>query len=331
MLASQDGSDPLLMDNLSRAMDREFPEWGVLVDPPPVPEWTHFIDWLSRGLHGNLGYLERTATRRRSLSDGYPGYHSIVMGILPYDPTAFSPSPGPGHAEIARYAVGEDYHTRFEKAFTRVLSSISSYLPSGDKPLIKPDHGALLEKSLAQMAGLGRMGKNTLLIHPEFGSWFTIGSMLLKTPLPKREARPFLRDPCGGCSRCLEACPTGAFESAYLLDARRCLSYLTIERPDDDGAGLRKFSGDPWLFGCDRCQEVCPHNAGSTPSSPKAESPRFIPLDSGAETLVRGLRKVHGALSRVSLSRLRSRLEELRGSPSEPKVPGDGEKGRIPL
>lgn len=319
------------MDILSRAMDLEFPDWGILADPPPVPEWANFIDWLSRGLHGKLGYLERTAPRRRSLSDGYPGYRSLVMGILPYDPTAFSPSPGSGHAEIARYAVGEDYHTRFEKAFNRVLSRISSYLLPGDEPLIKPDHGALLEKSLAQMAGLGRMGKNTLLIHPEFGSMFTIGSMLLKTPLPERLARPFPRDPCGGCSRCLEACPTGAFESAYLLDARRCLSYLTIERPDDDGEGLRKSSGDPWLFGCDRCQEVCPHNAGPTPLSPEAFSPRFVPLDSNAETLVRSLRKVHGALSRVSLSRLLSRLEELRGSGFDPKVPEDGEKGRIPL
>jgi len=319
------------MDSLSRAMDLEFPDWGVLADPPPVPEWAHFIDWLSRGLHGKLGYLERTAPRRRSLSDGYPGYRSIVMGILPYDPTAFSPSPGPGHVEIARYAVGEDYHTRFEKAFTRVLSRISSHLLPGDEPLIKPDYGALLEKSLAQMAGLGRMGKNTLLIHPEFGSMFTIGSLLLKTPLPERKAHPFPRDPCGGCSRCLEACPTGAFESAFLLDARRCLSYLTIERPDDDGKGLRKSSGDPWLFGCDRCQEVCPHNAASTPLAPGTFSPRFVPLDSNAETLVRGLRKVHGALSRVSLSRLLSRLEELRGSAFEPKVPGDGEKGRIPL
>ena len=319
------------MDILSRAMDLEFPDWGILADPPPVPEWANFIDWLSRGLHGKLGYLERTAPRRRSLSDGYPGYRSIVMGILPYDPTAFFPSPGPGHAEIARYAVGEDYHTRFEKAFTRVLSRISSHLLPGDEPLIKPDHGALLEKSLAQMAGLGRMGKNTLLIHPEFGSMFTIGSLLLKTPLPERKARPFPRDPCGGCSRCLEACPTGAFESAFLLDARRCLSYLTIERPDDDGKGLRKSSGDPWLFGCDRCQEVCPHNAASTPLAPETFSPRFVPLDSNAETLVRGLRKVHGALSRVSLTRLLSRLEELRGSAFEPKVPGDGEKGRIPL
>ncbi|MDA8028946.1 MAG: DUF1730 domain-containing protein [Nitrospiraceae bacterium] len=319
------------MDSLSRAMDLEFPDWGILADPPPVPEWSYFIDWLSRGLHGKLGYLERTAPRRRSLSEGYPGYRSLVMGILPYDPRAFSPSPGPGHAEIARYAVGEDYHTRFEKAFTRVLSRISPHLLPGDEPLIKPDHGALLEKSLAQMAGLGRMGKNTLLIHPEFGSMFTIGSMLLKTPLPERKARPFPRDPCGGCSRCLEACPTGAFESAYILDARRCLSYLTIERPDDDEEGLRKSSGDPWLFGCDRCQEVCPHNAGRTPLVPEAFSPRFVPLDSNAETLVRGLRKVHGALSRASLSRLLSRLEELRGSGSDPKVPGDGEKGGIRL
>ncbi len=306
-------------------MDREFPDWAVLVDPPPVPEWTFFLDWLSRGLHGNLGYLERTAARRRSLSDGYPGYRSIIIGILPHDPRAFSHPPGPDHAEIARYAVGEDYHIRFEKAFNRVLSSISSCLPPGEKPLVKPDHGALLEKSLAQMAGLGKMGKNTLLIHPGLGSWFTLGALLLKTPLSERKARHSLRDPCGSCTKCLTECPTGAFEAPYMLDTRRCLSYLTIERPEDDGAGLRKISGSPWLFGCDRCQEVCPHNAGKTPEAIPSDLSRYVSLDSASESAMLFFRKTHGALARVSLSRLLFRLREIRGQGGGDGTPEHGE------
>ncbi len=320
-----------IMETLAPSMDREFADWAVLVDPPPVPEWEFFMEWLSRGYQGTLEYLERTASRRRSLSDGYPGYRSLILGILPYDPRAFSSAPSQGRLEIARYAVGEDYHVRFEKAFGRVLQDISPLLPEEEKPLIKPDHGSLLEKSFAQMAGLGRMGKNTLLIHPGLGSWFTIGSLLLKTPLLEKTVPLSERDPCGPCSRCLDACPTQAFEAPYLLDARQCLSYLTIERPGEDGDGLRKSLGDRWLFGCDRCQEVCPHNKEHPSSDSGNDLSRFLSVDDPTESDMRAFRTVHGALSRVPLRRLLERAEEVSRFRKEASAPEHGEKRSSPI
>ncbi len=319
------------MEILAPAMDREFEDWAILVDPPPVPEWTFFMEWLSSGRHGTLEYLERTASRRRSLSDGYPGYRSLIFGLLPYDPRAFSPAPAQGQLEIARYAVGEDYHVRFEKAFGRVLSEISHLFPAGEKALIKPDHGSILEKSYAQMAGLGRIGKNTLLIHPGLGSWFTIGSLLLKTPLLEKISPLSGRDPCGTCSRCLEACPTNAFDAPHLLDARRCLSYLTVERPGEGDATLRKSLGDRWLFGCDLCQEVCPHNAEHPSRNSGDDISRFLSGDDPSESDIRAFRAAHGALSRVSVRRLLERVAEACRFRKEANAPEHGEKGPSPI
>ncbi len=319
------------MEALSPAMAREFFDWAVLVDPPPAPEWGFFMEWLSGGRQGSLEYLERTASRRRSISDGYPGYRTLVLALLPYDPGAFGPAPAQGGLEIARYAVGEDYHVRFEKAFGRILSEISPLFPPGEKPLVKPDHGSILEKSYAQMAGLGKMGKNTLLLHPRLGSWFTIGSLLLKTPLLEKTLPSSDRDPCGPCSRCLDACPTNAFEAPHLLDARRCLSYLTIERPGDDGAGLRKSHGGGWLFGCDLCQEVCPHNADRLPGSPVDGISRFLSVEDPTESDMRAFRKTHGALSRVPVHRLLERVREAAMSEKGASAPEHGEKRSSPI
>ncbi len=311
-MSSSDNTVDAIMETLSGKMDQEFPDWAVLVDPPPLSDWLFFRHWIDQGFHAGLDYLERTAQRRRSLSEGYPGYRTLVLGLLPYDPRAFHPPSGPSDAEIARYAVGEDYHIRFEQAFTRVLAPLKKTLPPDENPLVKPDHGALLEKSLAQLAGLGRMGKNTLLIHSGLGSWMTIGGLLLKTPLKERRGRSKMGDPCSQCTRCLDHCPTTAFRAPYTLDAGRCLSYLTIERPDDSGSSLRKTHGENWLFGCDRCQEVCPHNARV--QSPKADpgAGRFVPMEEATEESIRRFRKENGALSRVPVRKLLERVEEIR-------------------
>jgi len=301
-------------------MDRRFPLWAMLVDPPDVPEGSFFIEWLDGGNHAGMEYLARTAHRRLSLEKGYPGYRTIVIALLPHETASFSGSGGPGRAELARYAVGEDYHSRFEKSFKGLLCEIGELLPVDEKPLVKPDHGALLEKSLAQMAGLGVMGKNTLLINPLLGSWFTIGCLLLKTPLVNVKG-PFARtNPCGACSRCLSECPTDAFEAPYHLDAGRCLSYLTIERPDESRSSLRRESGSRWLFGCDRCQEVCPHNGPARrqfeDESPGGEemmdSGRFVNLETANEERIHALRKENSALSRVTARRLTERISEIR-------------------
>lgn len=305
-----------LLETLSRAMDREFSAWAILNDPGPAPEWPFYQEWLREGFHGKLDYMVRSAPRRRQLATGYPGMHTLVMAMLPHGsgespPRSASVASPRGFVKIARYAVGLDYHILFEQAFGRVLDKIRPLLPPGETPLIKVDHGALLEKSLARRAGLGAIGKNTLLIRPGRGSYFTLGSLLLSTPLPSRIGEYGATEICGGCTRCLDACPTEALVAPFRLDSRRCLSYLTIERPGDDPLGLRKKQGGEWLFGCDICQEVCPYNAlvpdqdpeGSTPG--RMVDPAISPKD------LKDLRSANGALSRVSLSRLTHRLGEI--------------------
>ena len=306
-------SSEALVGALSLAMDREFPAWGVLLDPGPAPEWPFFEKWLDEGRHGSLSYMERTALRRREMRLGYPGMRTLIIALLPHDPRSMEEPPAEKTVRIARYAIGPDYHLLFEQAFGRVLSAVQSFLPSGEAPLIKADHGALLEKSLARRAGLGAIGKNTLLIRPGSGSYFTIGSLLLRTPLPARIGPYGASDICGGCSRCIAACPTGALEAPYRLDARRCLSYLTIERPGEDREGLRRDKGGGWLFGCDLCQEVCPYNASTSEKSGERGLGVFF-VDPGSSLEDLGdLRREHGALSRVSRSRLARRLQEING------------------
>lgn len=304
-------------------MDREFSQWAILVDPPASPHGPALAEWIARGHHAGMDYMERTAARRCSVAEGYPGYRTVVIALLPHDPDAFAGAGSRDLSEIARYAVGEDYHLRFDKGFERVLAEVAPVLPAGERPLIKPDHGALLEKSLAQMAGLGKMGKNTLLINGRLGSWFTIGCLLLRTPLvPVIRSAGLREDPCGSCSRCLTECPTEAFSAPYSLDAGRCLSYLTIERPGDPRASLRQELGGQWLFGCDRCQEVCPHNSrdagqyGGLSGQDAGEAGRFYPLHDDAVEKVEALRRRHSALNRVPAEVLVARLGEISGRTS---------------
>ncbi|MGC8529558.1 MAG: tRNA epoxyqueuosine(34) reductase QueG [Leptospirillia bacterium] len=309
-----------LSEALSLAMDQEFPAWGILCDPGPAPEWPFFQEWLREGFHGKLDYMARSANRRQGLSQGYPGMCTLVIGLLfhnfgsPEKKQSVNIVSHERFAKIARYAVGPDYHRLFDEAFGRVITAIRPFLPATEKPLIKVDHGALFEKSLARRAGLGAIGKNTLLIRPGHGSYFTLGSLLLSTPLPSRIDAYGATEICGGCTRCLDACPTGALVEPYRLDSRRCLSYLTIERPSDDSLELRKKFGGEWLFGCDICQEVCPYNA--IPPLPETENAgRLLPVTASSQEL-KGFRRRNGALSRISLTRLDHRLREIRENES---------------
>lgn len=310
-----------LLETLSWAMDQEFPAWAILNEPGPAPEWPFYQEWLGEGYHGKLDYMVRSAPRRRQLAIGYPGMHTLIMALLPHESGEGSPrsatvAPPRGFARIARYAVGPDYHILFEQAFGRVIDKIRPFLPSSETPLIKVDHGALLEKSLARRAGLGAIGKNTLLIRPGQGSYFTLGSLLLSTPLPSLIGEYGATEICGGCTRCLDACPTDALVAPFRLDSRRCLSYLTIERPGDDPLALRKKQGGEWLFGCDICQEVCPYNASAPAQDSEGSNPRRTIDPAISPKGLKELRLANGALSRVSLSRLTHRLGEISGAKS---------------
>jgi epoxyqueuosine reductase len=202
-----------------------------------------------------MRYLHRQARKRKDPHLAVPAARTAVVVLDNYyhpSPPADSPRPAPG---IARYARGEDYH----RVTLDRLEKLATFLVRRGAEVARPyvDTGPVAERELAQRAGLGWIGKNTMLIRPGQGSWFFIGSVFTDVLLDCDT--PLTTDHCGSCTRCLEACPTGALVEPHRLDATRCISYLTIEYKGpvpEDLAG--RMSG--WAFGCDICNEVCPWN-----------------------------------------------------------------------
>ncbi|MCL4838046.1 MAG: tRNA epoxyqueuosine(34) reductase QueG [Thermoanaerobaculia bacterium] len=220
--------------------------------------------WLRRGDHAGMSWLARDPERRLRPADLPPGAVSIVVVALDYHP---GPERGgePGGdlwPRVARYARGEDYHEVMGEGLRRLAAEVARIAPGArTRPYV--DTGPLLEREIAARAGLGAVGKHTLLLHPEHGSWFLLGELLTDLDLVPDEP---LADPCGSCTRCLAACPTGALAAPYRLDARRCISYWTIEHRGPVPAEVRPGLGG-WVFGCDLCQEACPWNREPTPAS----------------------------------------------------------------
>ena len=216
----------------------------------PATTAARFDEWLARGHAGDMAYLERGAEKRRDSRLPVAGARSAVVVALDYG--GREPS-GP----VARYARGNDYHDVME-ARLRELHARVNRLAGRDVPG-KPyvDTGPVLERDLARRAGLGWFGKNTMLINPRIGSSFFLGALLLDLDLVPDA--PFQDERCGTCTRCLDACPTGALVAPGELDARRCISYLTIELRGAIPVELREPIGE-LLYGCDICQDVCPWN-----------------------------------------------------------------------
>jgi len=235
--------------------------------------------WLARGFHGEMRYMARpdSVARRVDPAQALPGCRTIIMTSLIYGPSpSWSAAPTPvvaagsaadGSAAdgsesrrlpiVARYAVGRDYHDVFETRLDRLAAAIQTLVP-GARTKRYVDYGPVLERDHAQRAGLGWIGKNTMLINPALGSYFMLGELLTDLDLPPDE--PFIADRCGSCDRCMVACPTDAIVAERSLDARRCISYLTIELKGSIPEDLRSAIGTR-VFGCDICQEVCPWNA----------------------------------------------------------------------
>ena len=218
-----------------------------------------FRRWLERGDHAGMEYMARRVELRLEPASVLAGAKSALCVGLRYWPLAGEPEPeGDLWPRVARYARGRDYHDVMGKRLAALGRRIESEFP-GTASHWYVDTGPVLERELAARAGLGAVGKNTLLLHPQAGSWFLLGEIFLTLDLAPDV--PFA-DLCGSCTRCLEACPTGALPEPYRLDSERCLSYWTIEHRGDfppEAANLVSAGG--WLFGCDVCQEVCPWNS----------------------------------------------------------------------
>jgi epoxyqueuosine reductase len=216
------------------------------------PAGTHeeFRRWLDRGFAGEMSYLERGAEKRKDTSLPFAGARSAIVVALDYG--GKQPS-GP----IARYARGDDYHDVMIARLETLHHQAEEIAGKTIEARAYVDTGPILERDLAQRAGLGWIGKNTNLINPERGSFFFIGVLL--TDLELESDAPFEADRCGTCTRCLDACPTGAILEPRVLDATRCISYLTIEHRTAIAPELRPLIGE-LVYGCDICQDVCPWN-----------------------------------------------------------------------
>ena len=237
----------------------------------PAPHEQSFAQWLREGLAGNLDYMQRTESLRRDPRELVPWAVSIIsVGMNYYSGYSRPVESSESRGWISRYAWGDDYHNVMKGKLEALLESIGQFRDGNIQGKAFVDSGPVLERDFAGIAGLGWIGKNTHLISPKKGSWFFLGELFVDLPLAYD--RP-IRDRCGRCDLCLKACPTGAFVGPYVLDARRCISYLTIELKDWMPRSLRPLVGNH-IFGCDICQEVCPYNVKALPTAEIAFQPR---------------------------------------------------------
>jgi epoxyqueuosine reductase len=223
----------------------------------------HYEAWLAAGMHGDMTWLatDRHRERRADPSLVLPGLASVVCVALCHEPGR-EPARDRRVGRIARYAAGEDYHAIMRDRLHALQAAVVDVLP-GANAIWYSDTGAILERGWAQRAGIGWVGKHTGLLSPRFGSWFLLGEVLVDRAL--EADLPFAQDHCGTCTRCITACPTGAIVAPHRVDARLCISYLTIELRGPIPPELRPLVGD-WIFGCDVCQEVCPWNRFAPPA-----------------------------------------------------------------
>jgi len=232
-------------------------ELAGIAPATPADGFERLRDWLAKGFAGDMDYMDRHAQTRRHPASVLPAVRSVVMVGMNYNPAVRGQgSGGKGGAKVARYARGFDYHDVLRRKLRLLLEWVRHEVPGCQGRGIV-DTAPLLERDFARRAGLGWFGKNTMLLNKRLGSYFFLGALLLDVELRADPAHETHH--CGTCTACLEACPTSAFVAPGEMDARRCLSYLTIELkgpcPDEHRPHM-----DQWLFGCDICQEVCPWN-----------------------------------------------------------------------
>jgi len=247
-------------ESLSRELKLLACEQGfadLAIAPAVTPAGFHgLLRWLQSGHHGEMSWMESRAELRRHPESLLPGCRSVLMAAMNYhDGSVAGAADG---ARISRYAWGsEDYHVLLKRRLAPVVAHLRAALPSS-KARVVVDSAPLLERDFGRLAGLGWFGRNTMLISRSFGSWFFLAAILTDAELVCDGSEE--GNWCGTCTRCLDECPTGAFPESGVLDAKRCISYLTIELRDRGIPRELRAGVGGWLFGCDVCQEVCPWN-----------------------------------------------------------------------
>lgn len=255
-----------------------FDRVGITHAGPPARS-RDYREWLAAGYAGEMAYLKASAAARGEPASLLPGARSLVCVALNY--RRGEPERDDSHGEtgrVAQYARGADYHTVIHRMLARLSDELRRVVDEPFETRAFVDTGPVLERELAARAGIGWIGKNTMLLHHELGSFFFLGELLTTLELAADEPLP---DRCGSCTRCLEACPTAAFPAPHVLDATRCISYLTIEHRGQIDPTLAARMSD-WVFGCDVCQQVCPFNGraplGLNPDLGAERLPARVPL-----------------------------------------------------
>ncbi|KXK12502.1 MAG: iron-sulfur binding protein [Chloroflexi bacterium OLB14] len=269
-------------NNLKQAIKEKARQLGFILtgvtSSAPLENFNIFQDWINKNQHGEMKYLEteRSLTRRKNPKEILPECKSILVLAIPYSPCSPLPLMGEGlGVRVASYALGDDYHDILPQKLQAIVEFIEEQLGEKIPNRYYTDTGPILERELAQRAGLGWIGKNSMLINPQAGSTFFLAEILLGIELEPDEK--FSTDHCGTCTRCIRACPTNCILPNRTVDANRCISYLTIELKKEIPENLRNQIGD-WIFGCDICQQVCPWNRFAQPADTAFETKIPLPV-----------------------------------------------------
>jgi epoxyqueuosine reductase len=286
---------------LDLARSAGFPRAGVAL-AAPIQRSAYLRSWLERGLAGEMTYLARWADLREHPDRLLPGAKAVVVvaDLYPRDITDCEPRTADSSEEtnqheaqasvhgrpdeaqprgrVARYAWGRDYHKVLRRKLKRLADAMHREIEGVFETRVCVDTAPIVEREAAAAAGIGWIGKNTMVLHQEIGSYFFLGEII--TTLELAPTEPAV-DHCGTCTRCIEACPTEALIAPYQMDATRCISYLTIEHRGEISTELRPLMDD-WVFGCDVCQEVCPYNQRDRAAGEPAYGPGGNPLTPSA-------------------------------------------------
>lgn len=253
---------------INAATDVGFDMVGIAPAKPLHEEYSHFEKWLFEGCHSTLGYMERNAEKRFDVTKLVEGAHSVVVCGVAYLSEVSRGYPEGCRTKIASYALARDYHITIKEMLSEVAERLKAYSPNLRFRTFV-DTAPLSEKSYARRAGLGWIGRNSLLVTPNHGSMLLLGEIVMDDVVDEYDS-PMDSVGCGECRRCVEACPNGAIREDKTIDTRRCISCRTIE-PMASGEAIDL---DGWIFGCDRCQSVCPYNM----KAPLHSNHRFDPI-----------------------------------------------------
>ncbi len=283
MHSDEDALDPTALTELQA----DICQWGreagfqqISVGPARLNiESQGLQEWLDKNYHGSMAWMEQHKDKRLNPKLLLPGTSRVIsarMDYLPENTEQIKILKSPEKAYISRYALGRDYHKLIRKRLAKIADKIAvkaqclfPHYSLSQRPFV--DSAPVLERPLAEKAGLGWVGKHTLLINQHAGSWFFLGEIFTNLPLPLNTNQA--ENKCGTCEACLKVCPTDAFPKPYQLDARRCISYLTIENKGAIPEEFREVMGNR-VFGCDDCQAICPWNKFASPSAEKDFQPR---------------------------------------------------------